>query len=196
MLHSVVSQLLPYITALNFADKVGGIVYPLQQQKIDKNGLPVNKILPVYGNDPTVCKNDPYIDMLPDSDKKSVIYFESTAEGITRCNPIISQSTLTLVAWFNLKKINAALKSGESMLRLLAATLQGEHNFTISGMTVHAVLTLQQVDFRNPAIFSKWSINEANKQYTIYPHDFGSIQFDVQLNYALCDEEPVIDPGC
>ena len=197
MLHSVVSSLLASIQDLSFADKVGGIVYPLQKQIKNAEGNFVTKTFPVYGNDPSVCESGDYIDMVPDDSLKSVIYFESSAENMSSCSDVVtSNATLTLIAWFNLSKINQALRSGEGMLRVLAATLNGTYNMTISGVDVHVVLSLTNINFRDPAIFSKWSYQEPNKQYLIYPRDFGALTFDVQLNYGLCDEEPNIDPAC
>lgn len=201
MIHSVISALLPDILNLSFADKVGGIVYPMQKQiKTTKDDF-ITKTFPVYGNDPTVCLDQPYIDMVPDSDLKSVIYFESQPEMITEsgCNAaIISDTQITLVAWFNLGKINKTLTTGEGMLRIIATVLNGTHDLVINGMNVHTVFTLTNIDFRNPAIFGKYdaTYKEANKQYLIYPRDFGALNYDVQLSYGLCDEEPEIDPVC
>lgn len=197
MLHSVVSSMLPNIQALTFADKVGGIVYSMKKQVKNADGTFITKVFPVYNNDPTTCKDDNYIDMCPDSDLKSVVYFESTPETIVTggCSTnLMTQSTLTLVAWFNLGKINKTLKSGESLLRILAAQIAGTFNI---GST-HAIFTITNFNFRDPAIFSKYetTYREENKQYLIYPRDFGSITFDVQLNYGLCDAEPIIDPSC
>jgi len=197
VLHSVVSELLSNILALNFADKVGGIVYPMQKEIINSEGGTVVKTFPVYGNDPTVCESGDYIEMLPDSDLKSVIYFESTPESVVSCgNPVTSNSTLTCVCWFNLAKINKNLRTGEGLLHLVANSINGSWNITIGTTVVHTVLTLINIDFRNPQYFAKWSINEANKQFLIYPRDFGAVQFDVQLNYGICEDEPIIDPLC
>lgn len=195
MLHYVVSQILPNITVLSFADKVGGIVYPAQRKMINEDGEPVIKTFPIYGNDATVCNSDEYIDMVMDDRLKSVIYFEATPETIVSggCdNYITTSAQLTLVGWFNLAKINKTLRSAEGMLRILAAAINGKYKIG----SVTAVISIVNINFRDPAIFSRWSYIESDKQHLIYPRDFGAIQFDVQLSYPLCDDEPIIDPAC
>ena len=196
MLHSVISSLLPQIQNLSFADKVGGIVYPLQKKIKGKDDVFYTKTFPVYGNDPSVCESGTYIEMVMDDRLKSVIYFEggqeSTING-TGCGEFIHvQASLTLVAWFNLSKIDKNLKSGESMLRVIAGAINGSYDIG----TTHAVLSIQNINFRDPAIFSKWSYIEADKQFLIYPRDFGAVTYNVQLSYPLCDEDPEIDPSC
>jgi hypothetical protein len=105
---------------------------------------------------------------------------------------VTTSAQVTLVGWFNLPKINTALRSAEGMLRILAAAVNGTYDIG----TTHVIFSLQSIQFRDPAVFSKWSYIEADKQHLIYPRDFGALQFDVQLSYPLCDEEPYIEPAC
>jgi hypothetical protein len=196
MLHSVISSLLTNITGLSFAEKVGGIVYPLQKQIKGADDIMINKTFPVYGNDPTVCESGDYIEMIPDDRLKSVIYFEATPETIINTRGgtyVTTQSTVSLIAWFNLAKINKALRSGESMLHILASSINGTYKIN---NRVHAIFELKSIVFRDPSIFAKWSYSEKEKQHLIYPRDFGMVTFDVQLSYDLCDDEPIIDPKC
>lgn len=201
MIHSVIDNILPDIETLSFIDKISGISYPMQKEIIDKDGRTIVKQFPVCPQTPSTCASGDYLEMTPDSDLMSVVYFESTPETITEngCSDVImTEATVTLVAWFNLILINQSLRSGESLLNLIIRAVNGTHNQIIDGTHVHSVFTLQNINFRDPAIFSRYesTYKEANKQYLIYPRDFGAATFNVQMNYALCDEEPTIDPGC
>lgn len=200
MIHSAVDTFLTYITGLSFVDKIGGVVYPFQNKTIGEGGGVFIKTIPIYGNNPTVCKNEPYIDLVPDERYRSVVYFEATPETITSTmgSKVVAECTLTLVAWFNLPRINQmftadnAKHNCEAMIRALVNQIKGKH--TIGDSVIDIELT--EMNYRDPAIFGRWSYDEAEKQYLLFPFDFGAARFDVQLIYDLCDNEPIIDHDC
>lgn len=196
MIHTVVDNIVTDIKTLTFADRVGGVVYPLQKKHVDKEGRTVVKTIPIYKQDATNCNTDAYIDFVPNDKYKTCIYFESSPERAitehTHGGQVATQCTLTVVGWFNLKKINQSLTSAESMFRNIIYKILQK---TVVGDT-DVVVDLTSIDFRNPATFSRYTYDEAEKQYLIYPYDFGSATFDVQLIYPICDEEPNDSPDC
>ena len=196
MIHTVVDDIITDIKTLTFADRVGGIVYPLQRKHVDKEGRTVVKTIPIYANTDNECNNSDYVDFVPNESYMSCIYFEATPERSvtehTHGGQVATQCTLTVVGWFNMKKINQCKKSAESLFRniiykILQTTSVGDTDVTIE---------LSTIDFRNPATFSRYTYDEAEKQYLIYPYDFGAATFDVQLIYPICDEEPALSPDC
>lgn len=196
MIHTVVDNIVTDIKTLTFADRVGGVVYPLQKKQVDKDGRAVVKTIPIYASDEMGCDVSSYVDFVPNNAYKSCIYFEATQERAitehTHGGQVATQCTLTVVGWFNLKKINQSLTSAESMFRnIIYKVLQK----TAVGDT-DVVVELTSIDFRNPATFSRYTYDEAEKQYLIYPYDFGAATFDIQLIYPICDEEPNDSPDC
>jgi hypothetical protein len=196
MIHTIVDDIVTDLKTLSFADRVGGIVYPLQRKHIDKDGRSVVKTIPIYQSTEIGCDNASYVDFVPNDDYKSCIYFESSAERAitdhTRLGQVATECTLTVVGWFNLRKINQGLTSAEAMFRNIVYKILQK---SVVGDT-DVVVELSNIDFRNPAIFNRYSYDEAEKQYLIYPYDFGSATFDVQLIYPICDEEPNDSPDC
>ena len=196
MIHTVVDDIIIDIKTLTFADRVGGIVYPLQRKNVDKDGRSIIKTIPIYANIDDECDKSIYVDFVPNDKYMSCIYFESTPERIitehSYGGQVAAQCTLTVVGWFNMKKINQCKASADSLLRNVIYKI-------ISKKVVDdtdVVIELNSIDFRNPSVFSKYSYDEAEKQYLIYPYDFGSATFDVQLIYPICDEEPALSPDC
>lgn len=202
MIHSIIESIINEFASLSFVDKYGGIVYPAQRKITDEAGAAVIKTFPVYGNNKTTCAGDDYMELIPDERHKSVIYFESTPEVIEECwgDKVRASCTLTLVAWFNLPRINQvftaynAAYQTEAMMRNLAYYVKGKH--TAPGYSDPVDIELTEFNMRDPGIFSRWSYSEAEKQYLIYPFDFAAATFTVQMIYNLCDNEPDIDPDC
>lgn len=184
------------LQALNFVDKIGGVVYPFQQKRMGEGGQPVIKTIPIYGNNPTVCVNEPYIDLVPDDRYKSVVYFEADNENMvteaTHQGQVTTIANLTMIGWFNMPKINASLTSAEGMIRAMTSVVLGVWDIT----GAHCVVEVTGFRYRDPSIFSEYTYDEAEKQYLIYPFDFGAVEFEVQMTYDICDDEPEISPDC
>lgn len=196
MIHTVVDDIVADIKTLTFADRVGGVVYPLQKKHVDKDGRTITKTIPIYKQDASDCNTDSYLDFVPNDKYKTCIYFEASAERAitehTHGGQVATECSLTVVAWFNMKKINQCLMTSEAMLRNIIYKIVQKS--VVDDTDV--VIELNSIDFRNPAAFSKYSYDEAEKQYLIYPYDFGTATFDVQLIYPICDVEPGESPDC
>lgn len=196
MIYSIINNLLQYFTTLNFADRVAGICYPVELPVLSENNTTVIKRFPVIENqNKSQCDGNDYISLIPDDKLKSLIYHELISDRIDEDNDSYQQHTATvrLVAWFNLRNINAALTNCEQLLQLVNNKIP----FQIADFGTAYRITCETTDkrIRDKSIFSQWSYEESEKQYLIYPFDFGHLTLQISYRLNKCAEDIVINPN-
>lgn len=196
MIYSIINNLLPYFTTLNFADRVAGIAYPLELPTMDENNTTVLKKFPVIENlTKNQCDGNDYISLVPDDSLKSLIYHELISDRIDEDNDSYQQHTATvrLVAWFNLRNINEHLTNCEQLLQLINNKIP----FQIADFSTAYRITCETIDkrIRDKSIFSSWTYSESEKQYLIYPFDFGHLTLQISYRLNKCAEDIVLDPN-
>lgn len=193
MIHYLINELVTEIKTLNYIDRCFGVVYPLQKTTINKEGLKYLHTIPIYANNDKTCNNDDYVDCVPNSDYKSCIYFEASNEVISeesRGSQFITDVDVRMICWFNLALINANLTTGEGLIRTLI------HTILNANLSVSNVIEVKELLYRKPEIFNSYTYNEPEKQFLIYPYEFGAVDFNIRLIYDICDNEPDINPKC
>lgn len=196
MIYSIINDLLPYFTALNFADRVAGICYPVELPILSENNETIIKRFPVIENsNKNQCDGNDYISLIPDDGLKSLIYHELISDIVDEDNDSYQQHTATvrLVAWFNLRNINSALTNCEQLLQLINNKIP----FIIADTGAAYRITCETTDkrIRDKSIFAAWSYSEAEKQYLIYPFDFGHITMRISYRLNKCADDIVINPN-
>jgi len=196
MIYSIINDLLPYFTALNFADRVAGICYPVELPILSENNETIIKRFPVIENsNKNQCDGNDYISLIPDDSLKSLIYHELISDIVDEDNDSYQQHTATvrLVAWFNLRNINSALTNCEQLLQLINNKIP----FIIADTGAAYRITCETTDkrIRDKSIFAAWSYSEAEKQYLIYPFDFGHITMRISYRLNKCADDIVINPN-
>ena len=196
MIYSIINNLLPYFTTLNFADRVAGICYPVELPILSENNETIIKRFPVIENsNKNQCDGNDYISLIPDDSLKSLIYHELISDIVDEDNDSYQQHTATvrLVAWFNLRNINSALTNCEQLLQLINNKIP----FIIADTGAAYRITCETTDkrIRDKSIFSQWSYEESEKQYLIYPFDFGHITMRISYRLNKCADDIVINPN-
>ena len=196
MIYSIINDLLPYFTALNFADRVAGICYPVELPILSENNETIIKRFPVIENsNKNQCDGNDYISLIPDDSLKSLIYHELISDIVDEDNDSYQQHTATvrLVAWFNLRNINSALTNCEQLLQLINNKIP----FIIADTGAAYRITCETTDkrIRDKSIFAAWSYSESEKQYLIYPFDFGHITMRISYRLNKCADDIVINPN-
>jgi len=184
----------------NFAERVAGIVQTLSMQSKSKdNKTTITKKYPiscaVVGED---CGEDKstYKDLIPDSSKRSVMYFEDIG-GIQflrrERNDLVFEAKIRLVVWLNQQKLgkNECSVSAPIMAHLIAKlqTTSPFNNPPYTKMSIHVAAIAQ----KNPAIFGKYTYDEAVMQFLMYPFDYFAI--DLLVDYSInanCLEDFVV----
>ena len=194
MIYSIINNLLPYFTTLNFADRVAGIAYTVELPILDENNQTIIKRFPVVENsNKSQCDGNDYISLIPDDSLKSLIYHELISDRIEEDNDSYQQHTATvrLVAWFNLRNINQSLTNCEQLLQLINNKIP----FQLADFSTAYRITCETTDkrIRDKSIFSAWTYSESEKQYLIYPFDFGHITLRISYRLNKCVEDIVIN---
>ena len=197
MIRKIVSEILPYLEALNFSETVAGCVTTLSVNRPTKDNKVIVKKYPVYINEnKDVCDNSDYIALVPNSDKKSIIYFEENgirAETINN-NMIEVTASVKLIFWCNLPRINSTLKFAE-LLKLNIIKVIPD---SIPNLFPYSFIRIAYTgeDVKSVSVFSKYTYNEEEKQYLIYPFDYFALNYDIKFYMGKnCVEDIVINPG-
>lgn len=182
-----------HIEGLDFVDKIAGLVSAVSFDISDKDNQLITKTFPVAccvtADD---CKQGAYNDLMPNSQYKTVIYFEDGGVSFERyvSNWKYYKSTLRLVCWINIEKItNSGVCKSEvpctyaahiiaDIIRVLPAFPQNIAPFD----HVYSEVTGQLV--RNPSIFGAYTYDEKHSQFLLAPFDYFALE--IQTNFAIC----------
>lgn len=182
MISAIGDIIISKINNLPFIDKYAGVV------RVIKFKSTTGKI----GSFPADCKTTfdecskgkRYLDLCPDSSKKSVLYLEDSGLRQVSKNGLIQQyeAQFNLVCWLNLPKLGVSDCSYSSVA--IGAILK---NLTIpqfhSGIFQYIDIKIigQQPKSTDP--FAKYSYDETINQYLMYPYDHFVISFDVSFKF-------------
>jgi len=197
MIKKIVKEILPYLEALNFAETVVGCVTTMSVNRPIKDNKVTIKKFPAYINENiTSCANSDYIDLVPNSDKKSIIYFEENGITTNLINKdyMEVEASVRLVFWCNLKRINSTLKDTEllklNIIKAIPTELQNINPYSFIRVI------LKGEGKKDVSIFNKYTYNEEEKQYLIYPFDYFALNYNISFNAGInCVEELIINPS-
>lgn len=181
------------IAELAIVGKSAGLV-----RAITRNVGGKNKTFPVACTvqDPLACSESTVVDLIPDSRYDSIVYFEDMGSSTVpypaeRLMGTKYRVRLRLVGWMDTRKIGELCTTGDQFIREIqeAVTVLKPYNLDPFKGITHKVVSVQP---KAPAIFGKYTYDEANSQYLNWPYDYFAI--DIETVYILppgC-EEPII----
>lgn len=193
----IANILLGYISGLLWADKYAGMVRIAT--RTTESGL--KQYFPVACNvTETECNAGRYIDLIPNDGKKSVMYFED-AGGVqykTRTGSIYTYTAnLRLVCWLNLKKLGLTDCSATpgaigDILRALPGKVTPA-DASPYGLS-NVIISYNGEEKKDVSIFSKYSYNEAQTQYLLYPYDYFAL--NISVDFSMNENcLPTLTPG-
>ena len=177
---------------LPFKDTLVGETHPLKRNL--KGKTIVEKIYPVAINTPTTCEVSRYMDLVPNGKKKSIIYFEKSNTRVLdldRSYFYIAENW-RLVCWMNIKIINKNYTDLYPFIHTVMRRIPEEYGNYGNWIDVYFEYKGQ---VPSEQIFSKYTYDEAEKQYLIYP--FGAFALDYEVRYRIakiCLEDVTLDP--
>lgn len=181
------------IETLNFVDKIAGVVKPVTYT--DKEGN--EKTFPVAVGGETPCNPGDYTDLVPDSKKISIIYFEDGGIDVINagCNYVDCEATLKLVCWCNLARINADYRDAQALkIRIIQAIPKRLAN---SDWATKILVLFAGEETKGKDIFSQYSYSEPDSQYLMYPYDYFALNYRIRYSIPMdtsCISEVVINP--
>lgn len=166
--------LLAKVIGLPFIDRAAGLVKTIETKSKDESG----KVLRF----PAAMKAEDsinYQDLTPNSQKKSVLYFEDYGTKITgkKAAGYTFESTLRLVCWLNAFKSGADLFAIGSILERFGGGLENAGLFTRLQIEPTEVLGLED------RIFGRYTYEETTLQYLMMPYSAFAITF--KITYTL-----------
>lgn len=184
MNYAIANILNTYLTTLSFFDRVASVVRPISliTGAADK---PVKKVYPVdCGVTQKQCVSGRYSDLIPDTAKKSVHYWEDGGVRSIQSNErdLRFESSLRLVGWLNLKKLgktNCSV-SAQAIMQIINTLPLGRFN---SGEFKNIQLISISEAAKNSAIFSKYTYDETVTQYLMFPFDYYAL--DITLRFTI-----------
>lgn len=177
------------ISDLTWIDKISGLVQTANI-RIKSGEDTAEKSFPISCSiSADACLNGAYQDLCPDSKKKSVLYFEDRGISFDRQegNRLFYTSSLRLVCWLNLKKIQdencdknviGCGSSGDYVIKVIKSF--DYKPFNSGGFYDVMVHPPEQVE-RSVEIFTKYSYNETALQYLMFPFDYFALDFTIDF---------------
>lgn len=182
-----------YLMVLPFVDKIAGLVKTATIVQPSETAGTVTKRFPIACdvNYNDCVKQSRYKDLMPDSKKMSVIYFEDLGCSFISKNArsIEFVSTLKLIGWVNLSKFENISCDNSSVFvaSIIKALPSGFFNYgRYSNIQIIAI----REEPKSNAIFAQYTYDESVNQYLLYPYDYFSIGLSISFNLPLhCIEE-------
>ena len=168
---------LPWIEKLSGLTQVARVSQSSGDSKVEKR-FPISCAM----NYDDACKLGTYDELSPDSKYKSVVFFEDDSFSLDEKvgDKLYYESTIRLVAWLNLCKIEDSCgTSGDYVLSIIKALPAMAYNYGVMlGITIDVTSQLQ----RDVSIFSKYTFNEKQTQYLMYPYDFFALEIRTRFH--------------
>jgi len=190
MLYKIARKLTTtYLDGLSFADRTGGLVRVMSDARGKKDTL---RTYPCEVNQDKVLGDNQYMrKLIPDSDKKSIMYWElgSAPVVVEDHNAYdIYEAGLKLVCWFNYQKVDPDMYDPA----FLIAEIKQAIPFKIGSFECLTVVTCNCTgeDGNKGEIFSPYTYHEPESQFYKYPYDYFVLNFDISYRVARnCYEE-------
>lgn len=179
MNREIANILKAFIEPLGFADTLAGLVKTIETT--DEKGKAIKFPASVDANTTPKSRDWQYADLVPNSKKKSIIYFEDSGletTGKTKSG-IAFEGNLRLVCWINKTMVSEQFP----LFEILKALPDQPFNASpITGIKVSAGKILGAED----RIFSRYTYEESLTQYMMFPFTAFAVDLKIKFNVADC----------
>lgn len=194
MINDIANILKTQIEGLTWIEIIEGIVKPLKYTQ--KGGKEVT-IPAVINATPTLCQQGKYLDLVPNSKKKSIIYFEDQGFDETdsfTCHYLRYSAMLRLISWVNLKLINQTYNS----TTLLEQSIIKAINYQLANSNPYVKITarLEKMIQKGADLFGDYNYKEVQSQFITYPYDAFGMDWKVEFSiHKSCILDVILDPA-
>lgn len=200
MIYDICEILKNRIVARPYVDKIAGLVQTVQDVQKTKTGTFVKKF-------PVACdvagkecadNNSRLSDLVPDSKKKSVIYFEDIS-GVTyrgqERNEFIFQARPRLVCWLNQKQLGKNQCSITPLVVVDIINSLGTNKRFNDGLYIKANIQVLGEVAKSPAIFNRYTFDEKTTQFLMFPFDYFALDLVVEFRVNKdCIDDWIVEP--
>jgi hypothetical protein len=189
MINTIITEINKGLQTVNITDLICGIVKPIKR-KIRKGNDTVEKTEPGYLDitAKTNCNVSDYISCVPNSAKRSILYYELESNNIEQLNSHTFRVTsqVKLIFWFNYKKINTDIQTIDSIQLALIKAIPDR--LTINNIQ-HISIQLTGSE-KAERLFSDYDYDETEKQFLMYPYDYFALNYTIEysINKACIED--------
>lgn len=174
------------ISDLPFIDRISGLVRTLSYtETVDGQTYQYKYPISCDVTYDDCVNNERYKDMIPNSDLRSLIYFEDNGANILDSNGrgINFTSNIRLVCWLNIKKFDTTdcSVSGYVASHIIRRLLTSGRFSSGIYNDIHFVIS--QIPEKTSNIFQYYTYSEASTQYLLYPYDYFAL--DIKVMYSV-----------
>lgn len=176
MLYKVARKLTEeYIDSLSFADRTGGLVRTMLDKRLGDKSFPME-----INQDKAVCDNEYMRKLIPNSEYKSVMYWEQSQPPtvVAEHNMFYqAEAQISLVCWFNYQEVDPDMYDPAYLIAEIVKTIP----FKIGNFECLTAVTCSYAGekINDGSIFSQYTYNEPESQFFKYPYDYFVLNFDV-----------------
>lgn len=179
---------------INFLDVIAGLAQTVRySQAVGENQFTYKSMPVAYdviGRDS--CQVNPETAIIPDSQKKGILYFEETGTNIQEFKKARGgqySSNLTLVCWVNKARLGYTTDEEITaiLVSLLLDALVTAGNRDNVGSFIGFHVTPGRINTQDNSVFNKYTYDEEATQYLRPPFEYFSIQLNVTYR---------INPNC
>ena len=180
--------------SISWHDLTAGCVSVQTKQVADKV-----KRFPVYCITPENDCQQPVYDLVPNSGKYSILYCEDGGVRVkenenSRIPSLVDfVSRIRVVCWYHTKILRGNLVKCLSLdLAAQLSTLVPMNNTLPDGNVLSNVhLKLISEEPKTQAIFSKYTYEETEKQYLMFPYDYFALNYELEFSFDPSCLEPI-----
>lgn len=196
MIHKIAEKLRDQISTLDYVEVAAGLAKPHAIRNKQEEGV-IDQIVPLAYNDlELVCEPGDLLALYPDSKKMSIHWWEDNGSDVEDENAYFYHvvSSLTLVSWWNLPKINSAYTDPS----LLVANLISE---IPESLTNDDYMIAIQIAFAGEApsladILNKYTFDEPEFQFNTHPYYLTGLNYEVRWWMGKsCPDSIVVNPS-
>lgn len=188
MINLIEKTLRPLIAELPFVDRYGGVVRTITQ-KMDNASLsyPVSH----YASEKRCFEDGLFTALVPDSDYKSVSYFEQRGASRLRSSGAKGRETTTLVnvrfvCWLNLQKLGISdVPNLDNYIYAVINKIKGRHEFDVDGFKGAFTINELAVPINDhKALFADYSYSD-KQEYFFFPYAYFAIDPTIEVEANL-----------
>jgi hypothetical protein len=182
MTSQLAARLSEFVSLLPWVEVSAGLAIPVTFLENTTEGA-VRKVMPVACGES--CETGTrYLSLVPDSEKRSIVYFEDYGTVIREkdASRYDCESTLRMVCWLNLAKLGYEDCQLSSMA---VSQVMGSLPLVIDdGLPYnHIMIKVTAQMPKSPGIFTRYTYDEAITQYLMWPYDYFALE--VKLKYLF-----------
>lgn len=182
------------IEDLNFIERTAGLVRSLPIKVPTDDGGMITKNIPIYQNNEDTCDEEEMMALVPDSSKKSIVFFEDGGIDIESKDTrfIHCRSTINMVAWFNLPMINETYTDATLLMAKLISTIP---KYITNEDFVTGIMVTPRSFLPKDSVYAQYDLDLAENMYFAYPYDYSAFSFDIVFRLPMaCLDAITLDP--